>query len=155
VRIDRRTGVIAAAAVLGLVVFALVPGKERSAQVRELEADPMAQYAPIGGTLADTDVQNEGISLGRPVQAELSRLFELPSAEPKARLEHARAAAAAAGWAHATKDFELAGALAFTATRQLSAGRGELTVAVYRRATLLPRDVEPPALRVTLRRLGP
>ena len=145
---------IAAAAVLGLAVFALVPGKEPSAELQALESDPMAAYAPSGGTLVDTRLRNEGIELGRSVHAELSRLYELGRGSGEPRLQHARRAAVAAGWSHLSAEFQVAGARAFRATRRLEGGRAELTVTVYVRATLLPKDVDPPALQVTLRRLG-
>ena len=152
---SRRAGILVATAALGVVVFALLPGRGPSAQVRALKADAMAGYVPQGGTLVQTRSQNEGTALGKPVRAELSRMFELTAGGADARLQQARAAAKSAGWTHLTPDFTVAGATAFSAKKRGPAGRTELDVTFYADSTLLGDGVEPPALRVTLRRLAP
>ena len=59
----------------------------------------MASYVPPGGTLVDTDSQNEGTSLGKPVsRLSYARMFELSAAAAAQALDHAREAAVAAGW---------------------------------------------------------
>jgi hypothetical protein len=153
VKLDRRTAIFAAAGVLGLVVFALVPGKEPSAQVRALEADPMARYAPPGGRLVDTDTQNEGTVLGKPVAARYARMFELPAGVAERRLRQARTAATAAGWVPLPASRAFPNVM--VADKRTPAGRLQLAVTVFLDSRLLPDDVEPPALLVSLRHLGP
>ena len=66
-----RTKILAAVAVLAVLVIVLSRGgEESSAQLQALEDDPMAAYVPPGGTFVDTETQNEGTSLGRPVSAQ-------------------------------------------------------------------------------------
>ena len=72
-----RTKILAAVAVLAVVVIALSRGEEPDARLQGLKSDPMASYVPPGGTLVDSDSQNEGTSLGKPVSATYTRMFEL------------------------------------------------------------------------------
>ena len=146
-----RTAILAAVAALAVLVVVLSRGEEPSARLQALKEDLMAAYAPPGGRLVDTEARNEGTALGRPVQARLTRLFALPAAKGPAALADAREAAAAAGWtANGAAD-----AAPFIAGKRLPSGRVELTVSVLEDARLLPRDVAPPALLVSLRHLGP
>ena len=110
----------------------------------------MAAYVPPGGTLVDTETQNEGTSLGKPVSAQYTRMFELTAADAAGALEHAREAAAAAGWTPTEKP----GERGFVAEKRAASGRLELAVVEFRDALLLPKDVKPPALQVSLRHLG-
>ena len=94
-----RTKILAAVAALAVLVLVLSRGgEESSAQLQALEGDPIAAYVPPGGALVDTVTQNEGTSLGKPVSAQYTRMFELTAAAAAGALEHAREAAVAAGW---------------------------------------------------------
>jgi hypothetical protein len=149
--VSTRTKILAAVAVLAVLVIVLSRGgEESSAQLRALEDDPMAAYVPPGGTLVDTDTQNEGTSLGKPVAAQYARMFELTTAAAAGALEHARAAALAAGWTLTEKP----GERGFVAEKRAASGRLELAVVRFRDALLLPAGVKPPALQVSLRHLG-
>jgi hypothetical protein len=147
--LSTRTKVFVVAAALAVVVLVLARGEEPSEQMQALRDDPMASYAPTGGRLVDTESQNEGTSLGRPVLATYTRLFQLPggSAGP---LEDARSAAAAAGW-------ELTAATAgksVVGSKRVGSGPIELTLVLVEDPRLLPKDVKSPALSVSLRHLG-
>ena len=73
-----RTKILAAVGALAFLVIVLSRGgEESSAQLQALEADPMATYVPPGGTLVDTDTQNEGTSLGKPVASVLATATSL------------------------------------------------------------------------------
>ncbi|HET8953608.1 MAG TPA: hypothetical protein VFN44_24005 [Solirubrobacteraceae bacterium] len=146
-----RTAILAAVAALAVVVVVLSRGQEPSARLQALEEDRMAAYVPPAGRLVDTESRNEGTALGRPVPARLTRLFALPSADGSAALADARRAAAAAGWT----PNGAADAAPLIAGKRLPSGRVELTVSVLEDARLLPKDVTPPALLVSLRHLGP
>ena len=144
-----RTKLLAAVAVLGVLVILLARGGEPSAQLQALEHDPMASYEPPGGKLVDTDSQSEGTSLGKPVFARYTRMFELPPGTAEEALGHARAAALAAGWAEVASEEGV-----FAADKTLPTGGGQLGITVFRDARILPRDVRPPALQVNLRHRG-
>jgi hypothetical protein len=149
--VSTRTKILAAVAALALLVIALSRGGEESgAQLQTLEGDPMAAYVPPGGTLVDTETQNEGSSLGKPVSAQYTRMFELSAAAGTGALAHAREAAVAAGWTPRQKPAERG----FVAEKRAASGRLELVVAQFRDALLLPKDVKPPALQISLRHLG-
>ena len=150
-----RTKLFAAAAALGVLVLALSRGEEPTAQRRALEADRMATYVPPGGTLVDADAQNEGTSLGKPVSARYTRLFELAPGSAERALEHARAAAVAAGWAPLEPTPSSGFPEVFSADKRVPTGRLELGVTLFQDSRVLPDDVEPPALLVSLRHLGP
>ena len=146
-----RTKILAAVGALAFLVIVLSRGgEESSAQLQALEADPMATYVPPGGTLVDTDTQNEGTSLGKPVSAQYTRMFELSAAAAGGALEHARRAAAAAKWTPTEKP----GERGFVAEKRAASGRLELAVVQFRDALLLPAGVKPPALQITLRHRG-
>ena len=144
-----RTKILVAVAALAVLVLVLARGEEPSEQAQALRGDPMASYTPPGGTLIQTESQNEGTSLGKPVFARYSRLFEVRS--PARQLEQARTAATAAGWVLEDPGFELGGSTSFIAAKRLATGGAELTVTLYTGARLLPRGVRPPALGVSLR----
>ena len=146
-----RTKILAAVAVLAVVVIVLTRGgEESSAQLQALEGDPMAAYVPPGGTLVDTVTQKEGTSLGKPVPAQYARMFELSAAAAPEALDHAHDAAVAAGWTRT----KASGERGFVAEKRAASGRLELAVVQFRDALLLPADVKPPALQITLRHLG-
>jgi hypothetical protein len=150
--VSTRTKILVAVAALAVLVIALSRGgEESSAQLQALEADPMAAYVPPGGTLVDTDTQNEGTALGKPVSAQYTRMFELTAAAAPGALEHAHEAAAAAGWTPTEKP----GDRGFIAEKRTASGRLELAVVRFRDALLLPKDVKPPALQISLRHVGP
>ena len=142
-----RTKILAAVAALGLLVIVLARGggEEPSTKLQTLQDDPMATYVPPRGTLVDTDSQNEGMSLGEPVSARYSRMFELPAGTAEDALRQARAAALEAGW----KEIRLDDAT-FAGERVLPSGPANLTIAIFRDARILPKDVRPPALLVNL-----
>ena len=145
-----RTKILAVVAVLGLLVIVLSRGGGGPSEQRQaLEDDPMATYVPAGGTLLDTDSQNEGTSLGKPVQAQITRLLQLQESAVPQALERARAAAADAGWAVGETTER-----GFLAERRVDSGRLELAVTLIEDALLLPDELEPPALTVNLRHLG-
>ena len=143
-----RTKILVAVAALAVLAIALGRGGEESRQVQELQDDPMASYVPPAGTLVDTETQNEGTSLGKPVPARVTRLFTVGSA---GALDDARSAAAAAGWQPAGG----AGKESFVGTKRGRSGRIALTLVLLANPRLLPDGVDPPALSVSLRRLGP
>ena len=146
-----RTKILAAVAVLAVLVIVLTRGgEESSAQLQALEGDPMAAYVPPGGTLVDTVTQKEGTSLGKPVPAQYARMFELSAAAAPEALDHAHDAAVAAGWTRT----KASGERGFVAEKRAASGRLELAVVQFRDALLLPADVKPPALQITLRHLG-
>ena len=146
-----RTKILAAVAALALLVIVLTRGgEESSAQLQALEGDPMAAYVPPGGTLVDTVTQKEGTSLGKPVPAQYARMFELSAAAAPEALDHAHDAAVAAGWTRT----KASGERGFVAEKRAASGRLELAVVQFRDALLLPADVKPPALQITLRHLG-
>jgi hypothetical protein len=147
--VSTRTKILAAVAALGVLVIFLGRGGEPSAQLQALEDDPMATYVPPGGTLVETDSQSEGTSLGKPVFARYTRMFELPPNTAEEALGHARAAALAAGWAQVG-----VGDGVFAADKTLATGGGHLGITVFRDARILPKDVRPPALQVNLRHRG-
>ena len=149
---SRRTKILAAAAVLAVVALVLSRGSTPSEQLQALKADPLASYAPPGGTLVDTDAQNEGTALGKPVSARYSRMFKIAAGTEARALERARVAAAAAGWElqPPSKAFPDV----FVADKRMPSGRVELGVTVFRDARVLPEGVTPPALLVSLRHLG-
>ena len=146
-----RTKILVAVAALAVLVIALSRGgDEPSARLEALEADPMATYAPPGGTLVDTDSQSEGTVLGEPVSASYTRIFELGAAAVAQALEHAREAAVAAGWTTVGKP----NVRGFVAGKREPSGPVELGVTLFQDSLLLPDDVKPPALQITLRHLG-
>jgi hypothetical protein len=146
--LSTRTKILAAVAALGLLVIVLARGGgEPSAQRQALEHDPMASYVAPGGTLVDTDSRNEGTSLGKQVEASYTRLFQLR--ESAQALDRARAAATEAGWTVGETTER-----GFLAERRVASGRLELAVTLIEDAQLLPDDLEPPALSVSLRHLG-
>ena len=144
-----RTKILAAVAALGVLVIVLGRGGEPSAERQAVEDDPMAAYVPPGGTLADTDTRNRGTSLDRDVDATHTRLFELRESAALGALAHARAAATAAGWT-VTETTDRG----FLAERTVPSGRLALAVTLTRDALLLPDDVEPPALSVSVSHLA-
>lgn len=150
-----RTTILAAAAALGVLVIVLARGEEPSARLQALEADGMATYVPPGGTLVDTDSQNEGSSLGKPVSARYTRLFQIASGSAERALKHARTAAVAAGWVPVDAKPSRAFPNVFVADKSVSSGRVELGVTVFLDSRLLPDGVTPPALQVNLRHNGP
>ena len=146
-----RTKILAGVAVLAFLVIVLSRGGEdSSAQLQALEEDSMAAYVPPGGTLVVTDSQHEGTSLGQPVSAQYKRMFELTAAAAAGALEHARQAAAAAGWTPT----EASGERGFVAEKPATSGRLELAVVQFRDVLLLPPGVKPPAFQISLRHLG-
>ena len=145
-----RTKLFAAAAALGVLVLALSRGDEPSERLGALRVDPMATYAPPGGDLVDTDAQNEGASLGEPVPARYTRLFQLGTGGTRA-LADARSAAIAAGW----KRLGGPASETFVGTKRVPSGRIELTLVLVEDSRLLPDGVKPPALSVSLHHLGP
>ncbi len=150
-RLTHRNTIIAAAALLGVLVIALSRGSEPSQQLQALRADTMATYVPPNGTLADTDSQNEGSALGKPVFARVGRLFELPAGTADAAFKAASDAAIASGWIEVTSSDPSV----FLADKLLADGRAELGITLFLDARVLPDGVKPPVLRVSLRHLGP
>jgi hypothetical protein len=144
-----RAKILAAVAAGGLLVLLLAQGEEPSARVEALRDDPMAGYAPRGGTLVRTESRNESRTLGEPVPASYTRLFRL-DADPARAFEDARTAATAAGW----QQLGDATALMFVGSKRVPSGRIALTLAVVEDPNLIPEGVEPPVLSVGLRHLG-
>jgi hypothetical protein len=148
--VSTRTKILAAVAALAVLVMVLGRGEEPSARLQALEADPMATYVPSGGTLVDTDSQNEGSSLGKPVSARYTRMFQLSPGAAARALEHAREAAEASGWVQVGRNERV-----YAADKRVPSGRIDLAVTLFRNSLLLPDDVKPPALLVSLRHLCP
>ena len=115
----------------------------------------MATYVPPGGSLVDTDSQNEGTTFGKPIAARYRRMFELAPGTSERALEHARAAALAAGWVTPGGSPSRAFPDVFIADKSVPSGRIGLGVTVFADGRLLPDDVQPPALLVSLRHNGP
>ncbi len=144
-----RTKILAAVAALAVLVIVLSRGEEPDARLQGLKSDPMATYMPPGGTLVDAKSENEGTSLGKPVSASYTRMFELGADAAAQALDHAGEAAVAAGWKIGEREPR-----AFVAEKTLPSGRAELVVGLFRDSLLLPKDVTPPALQISLRGLG-
>ena len=144
-----RTKILAAVGVLAVLVLVLSRGEDASPRLQGLKSDPMASYMPPGARLVDTDSQNDGMSLGKPVSASYTRIFELGAAGAAQALEHAREAAVTAGWTTEGKP----NVRGFVAGKRESSGPVELGVTLFRDSLLLPKDVKPPALQITLRHL--
>lgn len=144
-----RTKIVIAVAALAVLVVALSRGGEPSPELNALESDPMASYAPPGGRLVDTDSGNAGTSLGKEVDATYTRLFQLAENSAAQALPGARGAATDAGWrvTETTKR-------GFLAERSVASGRLELAVTLVENPLLLPDDMEPPALSVSLSHLA-
>ena len=145
-----RTKILVAVAGLAVLVIVLSRGGASGPELQQLQDDPMAEYVPTGGTLVDSASRNEGTSLGRPVQAQVTRLFQLQAGAGKQALADARSETEASGWTLAGA----ATARGFVARRQLDGAEAELAVALVEDARLLPEGAKPPALSVNLRRLG-
>ncbi len=144
-----RTKILAAVAALALLVIVLSRGGEPSVQRQAVEDDPMASYVPPGGTLVDTDSRNAGTSPGKPVEATKTRLFQLRASAASQALEHARDAATDAGWTVSNTTDR-----GFLAQRRVPSGRLELAVTLSEDSLLVPEDVEPPALSVSVSHLA-
>lgn len=126
-----------------------------SEQLRSLQADALAAYAPSEGRLAKSSQQNEGSTFGKPTRARLSRLFTLPPGDPKRQLERAVAAARASGWKITAVDTNRSlGALVAIGDKELEGGRAQMSITVYVDDTLLRGEVKSPALKVSLEHLG-
>jgi hypothetical protein len=152
--VSTRTAILIAAAALGVVAFALSGGGGPSDRVRALRADPMATYVPPGGRLVDTDSQNEGTTFGKPVFARYTRMFEIAPGTSDRALEDARTAAAAGGWAPLSAPSSAFPGV-FNADKRLPSGSVQLAVTVFLDGVVLPEDVKPPALLISLRHNGP
>ena len=76
-------------------------------------------------------------------------MFELGADAAAQALDHASEAATAAGWKIGERDPR-----AVVAEKTLPSGRAELVVGLFRDSLLLPKDVTPPALQISLRGLG-
>jgi hypothetical protein len=153
--VSRRTLIIGAVVALAALAYAFSRDEPPSAQLRALEADPMAAYVPPGGSLVDTNSQNEGTTFGKPVAARYRRMFELTDGNSARAFEHARTAAMAAGWIPLDGSPSRAFPDVFTADKSVPSGRIGLGVTVFADGRLLPDDVQPPALLVSLRHNGP
>jgi hypothetical protein len=78
-------------------------------------------------------------------------MFQLTSASSVRAVADARAKAKASGWIQVGK----ADARVFVADKRAPSGRIELAITLFADSLLLPRDVKPPALLVSLRHNGP
>ena len=145
-----RTKILAGVAALAVLVIALSRGGAPGVELQQLQDDPMAVYAPPGGTLIDSASRNSGTSLGRPVEAQVTRLFQLQAGAGRRALADARAEAEESGWTPAGA----ATKRGFVARKRLDDSDAELAVTLVEDARLLPDGVKPPALSVNLRRLG-
>ena len=146
---------IAAAAVLAVAAAIAVRSRDApSEQLRALQTDPIAAYAPPGGELVDTDEQNEGTTLGKPVRARYTRLFAVGGANPERVLDEAIAAAEAAGWTVEGGRRQGVGGLVGLGDKRLATGRAQLGLTVFTDARVLRDGVSPPALKVSLEHLS-
>ncbi len=146
-----RTAILAAAAALGVLAIALARSGGPSDRVRALEADPIAAYVPPGGRLVHTSSQNEGSALGKPVFARYIRMFQLTGRSSKQSFAAARTKAKASGWIAVGKPDPHV----FVADKHAPSGRIELGITLFGDPLLLPNDVKPPALLISLRHNGP
>ena len=106
----------------------------------------MASYVAPGGR---SSTPTPG-TRARPRQAGRSLVHAALSGAPSAQaLDLARAAATEAGWTVGETTER-----GFLAERRVASGRLELAVTLIEDAQLLPDDLEPPALSVSLRHLG-
>ena len=115
----------------------------------------MAAYVPPGGSLVDTDSQNEGTTFGKPIAARYRRMFELSDGNSARAFEHARAAAIAAGWVTPDGSPSRAFPDVFIADKSVASGRIGLGITLFEDSQRLPDDVQPPALLVSLHHDGP
>ena len=145
-----RTKILVAVGALAVLVIALSRGGEPSPEVQQLQDDPMASYVPPGGTLIDSDSHGKGTSLGRPVEAQVTRLFQLAAGQGQRALADAGDEAEVSGWTTVGTSTDRA----IVARKQLPGGRAEITVTLVEDDRLLPEDAKPPALSVSLRQLG-
>jgi hypothetical protein len=107
-------------------------GGGESANLRALKNDPIARYEPPGGRLVDSDEQDEGSTLGKPVYAEYRRMFELRRGDPERQFEHAVDAAVAAGWVMLDAEpFHVDGAMAQSGNKRLPTGRASIAITVF------------------------
>jgi hypothetical protein len=148
--VSTRTKILAAVAVLAVLVIVLSRGGEPSPEVQKLRDDPMASYVPPGGTLIESDSRRAGLSLGGPVQAVLTRLFQLQAGQGQRALAEAEDEARASGWMTVGTPTDMA----VVARKQVPGWRAELTVNLLEDERLLPEDAKPPVLAVSLRQLG-
>ncbi len=145
-----RTKILAAVGVLAVLVAVLSRGGDPSREAQELRDDPMASYVPPGGTLIDSDSRRAGLSVGGPVQAELTRLFQLEAGQGQRALADAGDEAEASGWTTVGTPTDTG----VVARKQLPGGRAELIVNLLEDERLLPDDAKPPALAVSLRQFA-
>ncbi len=147
-----RTKILGAVAVLAVLVIVLSRGGEDSgAQLQALEADPMAAYVPPGGTLVDTESQNEGTSLGKPVPAQYTRMFELTAAAGRGSAR-ACPCGGRGGGVDADRRSPASAALSPRSGRRRAASSSPSSSSGTR--SCYPTDVKPPALQISLRHLG-
>ena len=145
-----RTKILVAVAGLAILVIVLSRGGPSGPELQQLQDDPMAAYVPPGGTLIDSASRNAGMSLGRPVEAQVTRLFQLRAGAGRRALDDARVEAEASGWTLAGA----ATARGFVARKESDGVEAELAVALVEDARLLPKGAKPPSLSVNLRRLA-
>ena len=134
-------------AALGLLVIVLARGGgEPSAQRQALEHDPMASYVAPGG-------RSSTPTPGTRARPSASR------SKPRTRGSFSCARAPRRSTAPAPRR-PRPGTVGettergFLAERRVASGRLELAVTLIEDAQLLPDDLEPPALSVSLRHLG-
>ena len=77
-------------------------------------------------------------------------MFELPDGGAARAFEDAHATATASGWRQVGRD----SARVFVADKRTPSGRIELGITLFEDSLVLPDDVKPPALLVSLRHPG-
>ncbi|MBO9532693.1 MAG: hypothetical protein J7513_06950 [Solirubrobacteraceae bacterium] len=105
---DWRSARLTASARAGVTVLALVLAVEAVAawklvdrsgpELRALQRDPMASYAPVGIAAFRNDQDDAGSSMGKRHRAGIWRAFRVPEDRAVAEFKRARAAAVRAGW---------------------------------------------------------
>jgi hypothetical protein len=151
--VSNKAIVVAAATVLAVAATIAIRSRDApGAQLQALRADPMAEYAPAGGELVDTDEQNEGTTFGKPIAARYTRTFEVPAGESERILEDAVAAAEAGGWAERSQEVSL-GDLVALGSKELPTGKAQLALTLFTGVRPVPGDLSAPALRVSLEHL--
>lgn len=108
--------------VIGLVVLQSCAG-EGTSGTSPLASDPMAEYVVPGTNLAYENAREGGTVLGKPVEAQVTRRFDLDGVDGKEAVAQAGEAAAGYGW---TADDERPGS--YSASRTIDGKRGQLVV---------------------------
>ena len=139
---------------------ALLSGCGSDPQLEALQADVMAHYGPAGARLTvsgDREGSNGGL-MGKPSEAKLHRLFNMPAgSDGEAQVRAALKVAQASGWKLSPYSLKADGSMthgsstSFSATKRLRTGPARLAVIFERDEAMSPRQgIRAPWLSVYL-----